>query len=210
MAVHAAQPVPQLACTGVGVVDAADERILKRNAPAGRLKIVAACLQELLHRIDTRHGHGLRTDRIVRRVQRNRQIHRQSALCQFIDFGNDAAGRERDMTHADMQSLLAAGEMQKPNHVVKVVERLPHSHQHHIGDAHAFVALRRFDLCQHFRGGQAPRKAAFARCAEGATHLAAHLRGDADGISMVIGHQHSLNTFAVVKRKKVLHCFIIP
>ena len=51
---------------------------------------------------------------------------------------------------------------------------------------------------------QPPHKAAQRRRAEGAAHPAAHLRGNADGVAVVIAHQHRFHAVSVGKLPQIL------
>ena len=64
------------------------------------------------------------------------------------------------MPHANIYALGAGYQFKKTQNILKIIQRLPHAHQHHMGDAHTLFPLGRLNLSQHFRGGQMAGKAA--------------------------------------------------
>ena len=57
------------------------------------------------------------------------------------------------MPHSNIHPLVRGNQFQKTEHILVIVKRLPHPHQHHIRNANALVLLDRLDLRQHFGGG---------------------------------------------------------
>ena len=90
-------------------------------------------------------------------------------------------------------------QLQKLQHIVPIIQRLADAHEHDVGDLPSGVKLRKQHLIQHFRGRQIPHPSGHGGGAEGATHPAAHLRGDAHGVSVVVLHQHGLNAVPVLQ-----------
>ena len=83
--------------------------------------------------------------------------------------------------------------------------RLADAHQNDVGDGQPGVLLGEDHLVQHFRRRQVPHLASDGGGAEGAAHPAAHLGGDADGVSVVVLHEHRLDAVAVRQLPQVLH-----
>ena len=101
------------------------------------------------------------------------------------------------MPHGNVHALRTVHQLQKAHHIVKIVQRLADAHQHDVGNGQAGVHLCKQHLVQHFIGFQPPHQSADGGSAEGAAHAAAHLRGDAHGVPVVIAHQHRLHAVAV-------------
>ena len=101
------------------------------------------------------------------------------------------------MPHGNVHALRAVHQLQKAHHIVKIVQRLANAHQHDVGNGQARVHLREQHLVQHFIGLQPPHQSADGGGAKGAAHAAAHLRGNAHGVPVVIAHQHRLHAVAV-------------
>jgi len=109
------------------------------------------------------------------------------------------------MPHADVQPVRAVDQRQKLQYVILVVQRLSDPHQHNVGDGKAAVQLGKQHLIQYLGGRQVTHLSGDGAGAEGAAHAAAHLRGDAHGIAVVIAHQHRFDTVAVPQPPQVFH-----
>ena len=118
---------------------------------------------------------------------------------------NQPARRKRDVALADAEPILFPGQQDKIDRGLKIVERLARPHHHNAVDALAAVAPRRGGLHQDFARAQVAHKAVQPRGAEGAAHLAADLRRHAEGISVLIFHQHALDAVSVSEAKEVFH-----
>ena len=101
------------------------------------------------------------------------------------------------MAHPDVHSLFGIDQLQKAEHSIVVVQRLSDAHQNDVGHRQSGIYLCKKHLVEHFRRRQPPHKPAFGRGAEGAAHRAADLRGDADGIAVVVAHQDAFDAVAV-------------
>ena len=108
------------------------------------------------------------------------------------------------MPHADIQAIRAVDQLQKLQNVVLVIQRLANAHQNDIGDIQSAVQLGEKHLIQYLGGCQVPHLTGNGAGTEGAAHTAAHLRGDAHGIAMVIAHQHRFDAVAVPQPPQVL------
>ena len=101
------------------------------------------------------------------------------------------------MPHGNIHALGAVDQLQKPHDVVKIIQRLSDAHEHDVRNGHAGIHLGKEHLVQHFVGLQPPHQAAQGGRAEGAAHAAAHLRGNAHGVTVVIAHENGLHAVAV-------------
>ena len=138
-------------------------------------------------------------------MQRDGKGELQLFLRQLVDLGYKAASRKADVAHADIDALGRGDVLQKTHHFVKVVQRLADTHEHDMGDALADILLGGVDLGADlacFKVAHPPR---LRGGAEPAAHAAAHLRGHAHGIAVVVTHNNSLNAVAVGHAQQILH-----
>ena len=66
-------------------------------------------------------------------MQRNRQ-HGAGLLAPARNLRNDAGGGQRDAALGDREALAIGGNGHGIAHIIEIVERLAHAHEHHIGD----------------------------------------------------------------------------
>ena len=194
----------------VVVVDAVDHSVLKADAPSGFPEVPVAGGKQLLHIIRAVHRHDAAARLAVRRVERHRQRQLQLLFRQCIDPRHHAAGGQTDVPHADIQPVGAVDQLQEAQHVVHVVQRLADAHEHDVGHGQAAVQLGEKHLIQQLGGAQIPHLSGNGAGAEGAPHAAAHLRGDAHRVAVVVLHQHRLDAVAVGQLPQVLNGAVQP
>ena len=56
------------------------------------------------------------------------------------------------MPHADIHAVGVIDELQKPQHIRPVVERLADAHEHNVGDLPPGIELRKEHVVEHFGG----------------------------------------------------------
>ncbi len=159
----------------VTIVYAVNHGVLKGDAPSCFPKVPMAGSKQLLHRISPVHRHDFRAGFPVRRMEGDGQRKLKAQLRKALDAGDDAAGGQGDVPHADVQPLRAVHQLQKPQHVVQIVQRLPNPHQNDIGNRQTGVLLSENHLIQQLRGRQASDLSRHGGRAERAAHQAAHL-----------------------------------
>ena len=108
------------------------------------------------------------------------------------------------MAHTDVQPFWVVHQLQKAHHVVVVVQGLADAHEDDVGDGQSGVLLGKHHLIQDLRRLQPPHQAAQGGRAKGAAHPAAHLGGDADGVAVLVAHDHRLHAVAVRQTPQVL------
>ena len=206
MALHAPQPGGQLHGVLLLAVHPAHQRVLEDHPPAGFGDVVAAGLQHILHGIGLGDGHGLAADVVIGRVEGHAQRYRQILLRQLIHLRHNAAGGQAHVPQADLHALRLPQKPQEFHHVVVIVEGLAAAHQHNVVHPPPLPqeAVGTQHLPQHFARGQVPHAALERAGAEGAAHPAPHLGGDAQGVSVVVVHQHALHTVAVLQAEEEL------
>ena len=114
------------------------------------------------------------------------------------------------MPHADVYAAFLREHSEKARHLVKIVERLSHAHEHQRRYPDAPVLLRRFNLGHHFGGGQVSPQAAHPGGAERAAHAAADLGGQTLRPAVMILHQHRFHRFAVGQAIEIFYRPIQP
>ncbi len=183
------------------IVDATRKGILKGDPPPGLFKIIPAGIHQFRNAVLLRDRHQFPPFFICRAVQRKGQRDLQVFLRQLLYLRHKPAGGNRDISLADMKPLFVRQHSDKTDQIFHVIERLPDPHNHHIGNPIPGLSGHRIDLLQHFRRRQAPLKPAQCGSAEFAAHFTAYLRGNADGIAVVISHQNTLHHIAIRQLK---------
>lgn len=93
-------------------------------------------------------------------------------------FGHDARRGERDACRRPAETPLGGDYLEHPQHLVRVVERFAHAHEHEVRE---FVALgQRNRLVEDFGRRERLLKPLPPRGAEAAAHAASGLRRDAE------------------------------
>ena len=113
------------------------------------------------------------------------------------------------MAHPDIHSLGVVDQLQKLQNVLKIVQRLPNSHQNDVGNGCAAVMLRIQDLVQNFSRRQIPDLPAQGGRAERAPHPAPHLAGGAHGIAVLVAHKHRLHAVSVPEPPQIFDCPVL-
>ena len=103
--------------------------------------------------------------------------------------------------------------MQEPKDVVVVVKRLPHAHEHNVGNAVAVqlarAAVHEHVLVHNLAVVHIADKAHRARGTEGATQRTAHLRGDARRDPLAGRNEHALHVLVIVQMKSEFGGFVL-
>ena len=179
------------------IVDAVDHGVFKGNPAAGFFEIVVAGIKQFLHVVSAVYRHDLGAGLAVRRMEGHRQCQLQSQVCQTVDTGNHAAGRQRDVPHPDIHAVRVVHKFQETKHRIQVIHGLANAHQHNVADLKAGVQLGKQHLVQHFRRRQVPDLPGNRGGTESTPHPAPHLGGDTYCIAVVIAHQDRLDAVAV-------------
>ena len=132
-----------------------------------------------------------------------------AALRKLFHFVREPRSGEGDVAFRDAETVRGGHFVEEPHHVVVVVEGLAAPHQDDIrygAGLHA-AALRGIDrdhLAQDLRKSEVAHQSVGTRRAERAMHPAPHLRGDAEGVAVVMGHEDALNEVVVREGEKIL------
>ena len=133
-------------------------------------------------------------------VQAHRQVHFR--LLQERAHGrDDADGRQRDTGRTPGVTPVGGQDFERPQYVIRVVERFAHAHVDHVGQLRAFGD--RPDLIQNFAGGQVVRETLARRHAEAAAHPAARLRRNAQRRPLAVRDVGRFDEAIPQRREKV-------
>ena len=135
-------------------------------------------------------------------MEGKRQGNLEIFLRQTKDIRNNSTSGRRDISLTDMKSVFITDHPNKTNEIVVIVKRLPRSHYNDIGNPLARNLLHFVDFPEHLRSCEISHQSANSRSTEPTAHPAAHLRRDADAVSMFIPHQYALDHTAVPQFKK--------
>mmetsp|Transcript_10933 Transcript_10933/g.45924 ORF Transcript_10933/g.45924 Transcript_10933/m.45924 type:complete len:441 (+) Transcript_10933:2307-3629(+) len=161
------------------VVHARQQGVLERHAAPRRDEVLLAVVQQVVQRVRLGARDERLAQRLVRRVQRNRQRALQLRGGEPLQTPAHAHGAYGDVPGADTH--LAVQRVVRAKHVRYVQQRFAHAHEHHVRDARPEVLLERNHLVHNLVRRQVPGEPPLARGAERAAHGAADLRGDARG-----------------------------
>ena len=125
-------------------------------------------------------------------------------LGELANTGDNAAGRDRKVTSADVEAVGAVEHAQGFDNRVVVGKGLALAHKDHAGDALAKIALHVQDLVHDLLRGKGAREAGEASGAKRAAHAATRLGGNADGELAARGHADGLHRHAVGELQQVL------
>ena len=116
------------------VVDAVEHHVLERDEIARRtLEVAQARGHAARQRMLAVDRHDAVAQRVVRRVQRNRERDR-ALVAQAVDRGHDARRRQRDAAPRKAVRVVVEHQAQRGHDVVEVGERLAHAHHDDVGD----------------------------------------------------------------------------
>ena len=137
-------------------------------------------------------------------MKRDRECELQVARRQIIEALDKSARGQRDVPHTDILSIGVVHQFEKAHHVIKIIKRFANAHEDDIRDLAARLTLGVKHLIQHLRGLKAADQAADRGRAERAPLPAADLRGNADGVAVLVVHDDRLDGIAVAKLPEVL------
>ena len=130
-------------------------------------------MHELGERVAVVHGHELAPERVVRRVEREREPHR------LLDLVDEAAQARKPAHRRNRRPAVGDAEVREAprgrEDGVQVEHRLAHAHED--GVVHVVRPPEVECLVEDLRGRQVAAEAHLARRAEGASQRTARLRG---------------------------------
>ena len=193
------------------VVHAAEHAVFDGDEVArGALQIGAAGDHQLVDGMFAVERHERVAQRIVRRVQRQRERHGAVAR-QPLHHAHHAGGGHRHAPPRHAPAVVIQHDAQRGQHAVVVLQRLAHAHHHHVADdalarakALAQEVLGKPELPQDFGGCQVAAEPLVPGGAEAAAHSAARLRGHAQRAPVIFGDVDRLHRVAIAHVKQPL------
>ena len=192
----------------VGIVNAFQQDVLEHNPFSFRHGKIPAGIQQLVDGIAIVDGHQPAPRFIVYGMQGNGQIHRRF-LPQFAHFRYYPAGRDGNSPGGEVEAFLFGYDRQRVEDILKIVERFAHPHKDHIGypirpdkllaGLSEEVVSYAADLVDDLRRGEISLEAHGSGKAEGTSHGAAHLRRDAQGVSVRFRNEDRFDNVAVTE-----------
>ena len=122
----------------------------------------------------------------------------------FANTGNNATGRDGEVTSTDTDAIGVVEDSQRLENLVVVGKRLALAHEDNARDALAKVVGYMKYLVDDLLSGQRALEAVETGSAKGAAHATASLGGNADGKLVTTGHTDSLDGNAVVVLEQIL------
>lgn len=181
------------------VIDAGQQDILKRQPAIGDFQIAVSSSQNVGQADVLVDGHDLVTQRIVRCVQRHRQVVSRVQFTQAVQLFGQSHRADRDSPVTNAQAVVGARFVECWQQIVEVGQRLPHSHHHDI--AQSFLrrqpSLKQQHLFHDLAGRQIAIDAVEAAGTKDAPHGAANLSADADRPPIFIAQQHAFDLAAI-------------
>ena len=198
----------QFICILYRIIFAGNECVFKGNFAPRACKICTAGIQQLSNAPTVVNGHNGRARFIVGRVKRDRERDGKILLHQHFNAVNKSAGRKRNVAVANVEPCLTVYKVQKLDNVIIVIQRLTNAHHNNVGNALTNVLLSGNYLPKQLCGSQVAHATANGRGAELAPHTAANLRGNANGVAVLVFHNNAFHAVTVGKTEQKLDCAI--
>ena len=189
---------------GIRIVDAFDHGILVGRAAASLLGVELKRLVKAKQRVLLNTGHELIARRLDGRMQGNGKRELLGDVGKFTNTGNNAAGRDGEVTSADTDAIGVVEDSQRLENLVVVGKRLALAHEDDARGALAKVVGYMKYLVDDLLSGQRALEPVETGSAKGTAHAAACLGGNADGKLVTTGHADSLDGNAVVVLEQIL------
>ena len=122
----------------------------------------------------------------------------------FANTGNNAAGRDGEVTSTDTDAIGVVEDSQRLENLVVVGKRLTLAHEDNARGALAKVVGYMKYLVDDLLSGQRALEAVETGSAKGTAHATACLGGNADGKLVTTGHADGLDGNAVVVLEQIL------
>ena len=188
---------------GIRIVDAFDHGILIGRAASRLLGVELKRLMKAQERVLLDARHNLVARGLDSGVQRHGECKLLGNVSKLANTGNNAAGRDGEVTNADTDAIGVVEDAQRLENLVVVGKRLALAHEHDTRRALAKVVGDVEHLVNDLLRGQRTLKAVQAGSAKCTSHTAAGLSGYANGELVATGHADGLDGNAVVILEQV-------
>lgn len=187
------------------VGDAAQEDVLPRDAARGAREVLATRRHHLRDPEQAVGGHDGAPGDVVGGVQGDGQVDRDALLRQPADARHQPHRGDGHVPEAQARPLGGVGGPEERDHLVVVVQRLPHAHHHQPRDpARRGLAGGRQELRHDLPGGERTDEPGVPAGTEAAPLAAAHLGAEADAVAVPVRQQDRLHALAVGQRPQQL------
>ena len=189
---------------GVCVIDAFDHGVLIGWAAARLFGVELQCLMKAQERVLLDARHKLVARGLDSGVQGNGKRELLGDVGKFANTGNNAAGRDGEVTSADTDAIGVVEDAQRLENLVIVSKGLALSHEDNARGTLTKVVGDMKHLVNDLLSGQRALKAVQTGSAKSAAHATACLGGNADRKLVTTGHTDSLDGNAVVVLEQIL------
>ncbi|MNP48794.1 hypothetical protein D3C76_1429350 [compost metagenome] len=121
------------------VINPADQSVFEADPAACLGLIVTQGFNYVIKRVTTVNRHQLGTQRIIRCMDRNRQIDLGVFVGEFVNVRHNAAGGDSDVALSDIQPFFMDHQPQESHGGIVVLERLTCTHDNDTADT--FITL---------------------------------------------------------------------
>ena len=189
---------------GIRIVDAFDHGVLIGRAAASLLGVELKRLVKAQERILLDARHNLIARRLDGGMQRHGKRELLGDVGKFANTGNNAAGRDGEVTGADTDAIGVVEDSQRLEHLVVVGKRLALAHEDDARGPLAKVVGYMKHLVDDLLSGQRALEAVKAGGAKSAAHAATCLGGNADGKLVASRHADGLDGNTVTVLEQIL------
>ena len=187
------------------VVEPLPHDVFHREAALVGEVILAQQVHHFLDVIGILYGHELAALVFNGIVNAHGDVH-AGGLAQHFEGVFHSHCRHRDALGAPCQSPGSGEYLNHLEHVVEVVERLSHAHEHDIGELLGLWHAQH--LVDDLIGGEVAMESLPARHAEVAVHAASLLRRDAQCGAVILGDVDALNGLVATGVEEIFHCSV--
>lgn len=189
---------------GIRIVDAFDHGILIGRAASRLLGVELKRLMKAQERVLLDARHNLVARGLDSGVQGNGKRELLGDVGKFANTGNNAAGRDGEVTSADTDAIGVVEDAQRLENLVVVGKRLTLAHEDNARGTLTKVVGDMKHLVNDLLSGQRALKAVRTGSAKSAAHATTCLGGNADRKLVTTGHTDSLDGNAVVVLEQIL------
>ena len=157
------------------IIHTTHQTVFESDPSSGLFEIILTDFHQLFDRIPVGNGHQFSSFFIGGGMQGQCQCDLQLFIRQLPHSGHDSTGGHRDISLADVQTVLICQKMQKFQNIVIIIHRFPSAHDYHIGDPFPRQSCDGVNLIQHLGRSQIPFQSVQSGSTEFTAHAASHL-----------------------------------
>ena len=133
-------------------------------------------------------------------MERNRQVDRRCQLLHPLNTRNNATGGNSHIPITHIGGFRQVQKLQCAKHIVKIQHGFAAAHNNDTAcslSCSGKPRIKEIDLRQNFSLRQISHRAVEAAGAKRTMHIATHLTGYANAVTIIMVHQHSLYSIAI-------------